>query len=203
MSATPTRWRLLELQRQRRAIQAGVDLLDRKREGLLRALLQRREAARKIRRELVGPYSRARLTLDRALVLIGEAAGRAATIAQSRYDALRTHEDSVVGVRLLRFATAPTPLVLQYGPGGTTAELDEAARLFAALLPALARLAQEEFAEATLRNGLRRTTRTLNALKNVLLPAVEGDLRAVASALDEDEREEALRCRYRIPAATP
>jgi len=197
MRAAATRWRLLELQRQRRAIEAGVDLLDRKREGLLRALLQRRAAAHDTRRRLAGPLDRARLTLDRALVLVGEAGGRAAAIAQPRYDGVRTYEDSIVGVRVLRLEAANAPFALHYGPDGTCAELDEAARLFTALLPDITQLAQEERAEATLRRGLRRTTRTLNALKAVLLPSVDADIRAVASALEEDEREEALRWRHR------
>jgi vacuolar-type H+-ATPase subunit D/Vma8 len=80
-------------------------------------------------------------------------------------------------------------------PGGTCAALDQAAALFAGLVPEVLLLAQEEQAARTLTRGLRRTTRTLNALRAVLLPAVDADIRAVASDLEEEEREEAVRWR--------
>ena len=58
MTGAATRWRLIELQRRRRAIDTGIDLLDRKREGLLRALAERARAASALRRRLAGALRR-------------------------------------------------------------------------------------------------------------------------------------------------
>jgi V/A-type H+-transporting ATPase subunit D len=197
MKTAATRWRLLELQRHRRAIETGIDLLDRKREGLLRALAQRTRRAVESRSRLAAGLGPARAALDEAAVRIGDAAARAAAIAQPRFTTVSLHEEAIVGVRVARLTAAFPPFAVHYGPGGTCASLDEAGRLFTALLPDLLTLAEQERAARTLARGLRRTTRTLNALRAVLLPAVDADIRAVASALEEEEREEAVRWRVR------
>jgi H(+)-transporting ATP synthase subunit D len=195
MRGAATRWRLLELQRHRRAIGTGIDLLDQKREGLLRALAERRRLAADSRRRLAAALQRARGTLDRAVVELGEAAAVSATVAQLPCAAMTPREEAVVGVRILRLEHASSDYRVPYGPGGTCAALDEAGRLFSALLPDVVALAQEEHAVRTITRGLLRTTRTLNALRAVLLPAVDADIGSVASALDEEERDEAVRWR--------
>jgi vacuolar-type H+-ATPase subunit D/Vma8 len=93
-------------------------------------------------------------------------------------------------------------LRIQYGPGGTCARLDRAAELHHALLAEIVRLAEEEGAQRSLARGLRRTIRTLNALKSVLLPSVEAEIHRIEERLEEDEREEAIRTRRNIDVAT-
>ena len=195
MRGAATRWRLIELQRRRQAIESGADLLDRKREGLLRALAERTRASADTRAVLTTELERAYAILARGIVEIGQTAALAATLAQPRIAHLEVGHESVVGVRVPRLMASFDAAVPHYGPGGTCAATDDAVRAFAALLPAIVRLAEVEEVERTLRRGLRRTTRTLNALRNVLLPAVEADIRAVASALEEEERDEAVRWR--------
>lgn len=195
MTGAATRWRLIELQRRRRAIDTGIDLLDRKREGLLRALALRAHAAAALRARLAGALGAAHRVLDRAVVEIGEAPSQAATLAQPRAAAVTVASDAVVGVRVNRLVARFESGPLQYGPGGTCASLDEAVRAFSALLPDVVRLAEEEGAQRSLKLGLKRTTRTLNALRTVLLPDVGADIHAVASGLEEEEREEAVRWR--------
>ncbi len=195
MTGAATRWRLIELTRRRRAIDTGIELLDRKREGLLRALAERARAASALRRRLAGELGAAHDVLDRALVEIGEAPARAATLGQPRVATLTVASDAVVGVRVSRLVPRFEAGPLQYGPGGTCAALDDAVRAFAGLLPGVVRLAEEEGAERSLKQGLRRTARTLNALRTFLLPAADADIRAVASGLEEEEREEAIRWR--------
>lgn len=199
MRAAATRWRLLELQRHRHAIETGIELLDRKREGLLRALAQRTRQALESRRRLGTALESARTALDGAAIQIGDAAARAAALAQQGFDGVSAHEEAVVGVRVIQLSGAPAAFAAKYGPGGTCQALDDAGRLFTRLLPEILRLAQEERAARTITAGLRRTTRTLNALRAVLLPAVDADIRAVASGLEEEEREEAVRWRAGRP----
>lgn len=195
MRIAATRWRLLELQRHRRAVETGIELLDRKREGLLRALAQRSRQANESRRRLETALEAARRTLDRAAVHIGDAAARAAALAQPGFDGVSAREEPVVGVRVVRLSATVAAFAPHYGPGGTCQALDDAGRQFTRLLPEILILAQEERAARTITAGLRRTTRTLNALRAVLLPAVDADIRAVASGLEEEEREEAVRWR--------
>ena len=190
MRSAATRWRLLELQRHRAAVRRGIELLDSKREALLRALAERSDAAVRARARVARALMDARLPLDRALVEIGVAAGLAASFAQPVAAGVDVREESVLGVRIPRLRGDPAPFRVHYGPGGTCAALDEAGAAFAALLPHVLRLAEEERAEYNLRRGLQRTVRTLNALKIVQLPAIDAEIRSVAAALEEEEREQ-------------
>jgi V/A-type H+-transporting ATPase subunit D len=197
MTGGATRWRLLELQRRRAAIDAGVALLDRKREALLRALTERQRIVSASRRELTITLASARDALDRAAVDIGPVSCRAAAAAQPPAPPMTVARDAVVGVRIPRIIGKVRPFVPGYGPGGTSFRLDEAGRAYTRLLPVLMRVAEQEHAVECLRRAVRRTARTLNALRAILLPAVDADIRAVRSGLEEEEREEAVRWRAR------
>ena len=72
MRGAATRWRLIELQRRRQAIESGADLLDRKREGLLRALAERTRASADTRAVLTTELERAYAILARGIVEIGQ-----------------------------------------------------------------------------------------------------------------------------------
>ena len=82
---------------------------------------------------------------------------------------------------------------ISYGPAGTDVHVDRAARAFAALLPPLVELASQESALRNLERALRKTVRTLNALKDLLLPELDAEIRSVAASLEEDERDERAR----------
>jgi vacuolar-type H+-ATPase subunit D/Vma8 len=58
-------------------------------------------------------------------------------------------------------------------------------------------VAEQEQSVECLRRGVRRTARTLNVLRAILLSAVDAGIRAVASGLEEKNREEAVRWRAR------
>jgi V/A-type H+-transporting ATPase subunit D len=195
-----TRWRLLELQRRRTAIDAGIGLLDRKREALLRALTERQRIASASRRELTASLASARAALERAEVDIGPASCRAASTAQLPARPIRVVRDAIVGVRIPRIACEFRPFVPGYGPGGTSSHLDAAGEAYTVLLPALIRVAEYEQSVACLRSAVRRTARTLNALRAILLPAVDAEIRGVSAGLEEEEREEAVRWRARPSA---
>jgi H(+)-transporting ATP synthase subunit D len=199
VTGAATRWRLIELQRRRRAIETGAALLDRKREGLLRAIAERTRASAERRARLARALADARSVLDRALAEIGETSALAATLAQPRAPSLTVGSDAIVGVRVPRLTADFGDPGVHYGPGGTCAALDETVRAFGAVLPEIVWMAEEEAAERSLKRGLKRTVRTLNALRIVLLPAVDADIRAVASGLEEEEREEAVRWRVGRP----
>jgi V/A-type H+-transporting ATPase subunit D len=62
-----------------------------------------------------------------------------------------------------------------------------------ALLPLLVALAEEDEAVRNLKAGLTKTVRRLKALENVVMPELEREVREVAAAIAEEERDEAFR----------
>jgi V/A-type H+-transporting ATPase subunit D len=206
MPVAPSRWRLIELKRRRDAVRGGIDLLDRKREALIRQLVERRGHAEELRLQLSAALNAARGLVRRAFEEIGRPGCEAAALAQISPAWLEVRDDRVLGVPLPLVRASLEPFHICYGPGGTAASVDDAARAFAGLIPALLRLASQETAIRNLQRGLQRTTRTLNALKDMLLPELEADIRTVAAGLEEEERDERARWTRRLdfnPSTAP
>jgi V/A-type H+-transporting ATPase subunit D len=189
------RWRLLELTRQIDGIRRGIDLLDQKREALLREIVQRGDARVQRRTRFRHDYLRAHESLADALLASGGPTAIAAGLAQPDAVAVTYLPRPFMGVLLPRFGPTFRAFGIHYGPAGTSSALDAAARAYAGLLPLVVELAEEESAARNLRRALLKASRTVNALKTVVLPRLEDEHRAIVGAIEEEERDETIRRR--------
>jgi V/A-type H+-transporting ATPase subunit D len=195
MTPPAVRCRLLQLRRDLDAAREGRQLLDRKREAIVRALaehLPRRAAQLQAARQAI---ETARASLGLAQDELGRAAVTAAAIAQPLLDGWRRDAVTIAGVRVPTLFLSHAVFLPHYGPTGGSPALDRAGAAFVHAVEALAALASEDAVVRRLRRALARTARRLNALDHIVLPAIARDIRAIASALEEDEREEATRRR--------
>jgi len=189
------RSRLLALREDLRAVRRGRDVLEQKLE-LLRAELQRRTAARdRQRAEVALALKDAREKLHGAIVDLGREVVASATLAQPPAAAVEVRISSGLGVERPILRSEVRPFAPRYGPAATSASLDRAGAAWTALLPRLYALAEEEAAAAAAARALARTARRVGALDKVLLPSMTREARAIAFALEEDERDEAARRR--------
>lgn len=193
MSGPAVRSRLLTLQQERVAARLGRELLDGKREAILRELLRRTRRRDELRADITGALREAHRTLRAARVEVGAAQVDGAALAQPLNVSLDVRRGSLVGVPMARLHPRLAEFVPQYGFGGTAATLDAAGARFSALLPALVGLAEEEEAVRNLHDGLVKTVRRLKALEQVVIPRLEREVREVAAALEEEERDESVR----------
>jgi V/A-type H+-transporting ATPase subunit D len=189
------RWRLLELTRRIDAIRRGIDLLDQKREALLREIVHRGDARVKRQTRLRDEYLRARQNLGDALLASGGPTTMAASLAQPDAVELACLARPFMGVLLPRFRPTFRTFTIHYGPAATSAALNSASRAYAGLLPVVIDLAEEESAARNLRRALLKVSRTVNALKTAVLPRLEDERREIAAALEEEERDETIRRR--------
>jgi V/A-type H+-transporting ATPase subunit D len=189
------RSRLLELRRTLEGARRGREVLERKRELLLGELRRRAEARARARAALGAPLAAARAALRAARIELGSPAVDAAILAQPERTSVTWREASLMGVPVPRAALAAPPFAPAYGPAGTGESLDGAGAAYRALLEPLAGLAEAEAAWHALRRGLARCVRQLSALEKVLIPELEAELRVVGAALEEEERDEAMRRR--------
>jgi V/A-type H+-transporting ATPase subunit D len=193
MSGPAVRSRLLTLQQDRRAARLGWELLDNKREAILRELLLRTRRRDELRSAMRQALRDARRMLREARIEIGGAHIDRAALAQPVSVSVDMRHGSIVGVPMPRLQPRMDAFVPQYGTAATTASLDAAGARFSALLPTLIALAQEEGAVRNLHAGLVKTVRRLKALEQVVIPRLERDVHEVAAALEEDERDESVR----------
>jgi vacuolar-type H+-ATPase subunit D/Vma8 len=192
MTEPAVRSRLLELRRTLERAVHGRDLLDRKREVILRMLTREIAARDRDRETLRRSLAAAAGRLLEAEIDGGVAAIDAAALAQPACDGLSCRSEAIAGVITLRLDGAFGPFVARYGPSGTTAAVDEAGAEYGALLPLLAKAAEGDLAVRALRRALVETTRRLKALENVVVPRLARTLREVTAAIEEDERAESF-----------
>lgn len=191
------RSRLFELRRDRVAALRSAELLERKREVLLRELARRIGERDALRAAIEPRYTTAHALLRVARVEAGTHAIAAAGLAQSVHCRIEKHTTAVMGVPLVGLEASCEPFVARYGTAGTSESMDVAGAAFAALVPDLIRLAQDEQAVVRLRLALRKATRLLNSLQKLVIPQIEAGIRAIVEGLEEEERDEAVRRRMR------
>ncbi len=202
MNRAASRSRWLELKREEFAARRGRQLLDEKREVLVRELSRARSRREEEARRAAISLSAARAAAAQAEVELGHAALEAAALAQKPAAQVTLSPRSFLGVSLPAVSGRFEAFRARYAPGGTAESLDRAARAYAELVPLLLRLAQEELAVANLSEALARTNRRWNALDRVLLPELAREIRRVEGALEEEARDEAVRARRLARART-
>ena len=195
MIGAATRSRLFELRRERSAAKRSAELLDRKREVLLREIARRERARRKLRDIADAKYAEAHQRLRIARVELGMHGVEAAALAQPARHSIVHRQTSVMGVRIPLLTATVEPYRASYGAASTTESLDECGAAFTELIPHLVALAQEEIALARLSAAMRKTTKLLNALQKIVLPRIEHDIHAIVDGLEEEERDDAIRRR--------
>jgi V/A-type H+-transporting ATPase subunit D len=192
MIAGAIRSRLFELRRDRAAAQRSSELLERKREVLLRELLRRARRQAALRSEAAAATRDARRKQSVARVEMGLPAIESAALAQPPTLALSLTSASVMGVRLPRLEMTSTPFRAFYSVADSK-PLDDAGAAFTALLALLARLAEEDASLARLRVALRKVTKLSGALRKIVLPRIEREIREVVEEIEEEERDESVR----------
>jgi V/A-type H+-transporting ATPase subunit D len=195
MTGPAIRSRLHALAAEIRAATLGRDLLDDKREAILRTLSDRSRQHALATARVEEVWTRAQRALQDACTEIGGEAVDAAALAQAVRATVSWRAGSVVGVATPRLQESLSAFVASYGAAATTASLDRAGIEFTQLVPALVHLAEAEEAVRNLRAALQKTVRRLKALEQLVIPELEREARAVSSALEEEERDDSIRAR--------
>lgn len=192
---TPTQNAYLELKEEREGMQDGYRFLDEKRFVLaseILAQLSRYEEESAAFRALY----RDAVTALRAAVsrhgLEGLAFLPAATDISGR---MQLSRGSVLGVPVQGLQCEIAGFEPPRDPVEPSPEAARCRALFRGLIPSAAHLAATIGNLERLRQDYARTARRARALEDVLLPEIDDTLRAIDAALEELEREEAIRVR--------
>ena len=201
MIVSTSRSRLYELRRDRIAAARSAELLERKREVLLRET-----AARIAKRDaLCSAVTRALAAANHKLAIARVYHGReriaAVALAQPLACTIESRELSIMGVRLVELRANPQPFRAMYGPASTSQAVDDAAIAFHTLLPDVIRLAGEEHAVSRLRLALRKTTKLVNALQKIVLPRLDHDIGVIIDSIEEEDRDESIRRKVWLASA--
>ena len=198
MISTTARSRLFDLRRDRTAARRSAELLDRKREVLVREVARRTTERDRLREVVNAGYDAAHKKLRIACVGLGHRGIAANALAQRDRTRIEKRSSAVMGVRVTDVNVTIPPFQAFYGAAAAAASLDEAGIAFTALLRDVLLLAAADAALSRLVAALRKTTRLVNALQKMVIPRIEQEIRATLDGIEEEERDEAVRQRARV-----
>lgn len=193
MRTPAVRSQLLRLREDLRTARDGRELLDRKREAILRALTDAIARRNAVYTDLVERLRTARSQLRLAQLHLGRGAIDAAALAQPPAPPFEVAESSVVGIRVPHFERAPLVFHPHYAPSSGSPLLDEAGAAWTRVVTVVIKFAEADITVRRLKDALARTARRLNALDRDIIPAMRSDLRVLTATLEEDERDDAVR----------
>jgi V/A-type H+-transporting ATPase subunit D len=191
---SPTRINLIQTKKTLRLAISGRDILERKRDILIRELRRSIYDAENAREKLNEALVKAYDSLRSASMVTGaEAVERTAFGSGLKADFLFDSK-SIMGVEvpIVEFQ-GPAEAKPDYGFAGTSAALDEAFKKFYSILSLIAELAEHEGTSFQIANDIGRTQRRVNALNHVLIPLYRQTVKQIESVLEEKEREEFVR----------
>ena len=191
---SPTRINLIQTKKTLALAQSGRDVLERKRDILLRELRSSIYESERARGDLIEALKKAYQAIKEAKMAKGsDTVSNAACGTSLEADFLMDFK-SIMGVVVpdLEFQGSKDAKP-DYGFANTSSELDKAFRLFYGLLELVADLARAEGTTFQIANDVKRTQRRVNALNYVLIPQYQNVTKRIALVLEEKDREEFVR----------
>ena len=190
----PTKGNLVRARNSLKLSRQGYELMDKKRNILIRELRKYIEQAKVIQSTIDEVYKTAYAALQSANIRMGidtvQAISRTVTVDES------------IDVRLRSVMGTEIPLVRcskeeggkpAYSFYSTHDSLDEAKAAFLRVKELTLELAQVEIAAYRLAAGVQKTQKRANALQNITIPHYEDLAKNIQNALEEKEREEFTR----------
>lgn len=184
----PTKGNLIATKKSLSLAKLGYDLLDRKRNILIREMMLLVEQAKSLHGEIEKTYSDAYAALQRANITLGviEELSQGTGIENGIHITYR----SVMGVDIPQVSYSSTLKQSQYGLLSSNSQFDVAYMSFNRAKELTVVLAEVENSVYRLANAIKTTQRRANALKNINIPRFEETVRFITNALEEKEREE-------------
>ncbi len=185
----PTKTNLMNTKKSLELAKLGYDLMDRKKNILVREMMQLIDEAKEVQRQIGSVYEKAYTALKKASFSLGDCTRFASAVSID--DDLSIDYRSVMGVEIPMIElTEGSTDVRNFGFDGTNSSFDEACRLFREVKSLTARLAEIESSVCRLADAVQKTQKRSNALNNIMIPRFEETIKYISQDLDEKEREE-------------
>lgn len=192
MDVSPTRGTLLRLREDLEGIQARHDLLDRKREVLVRELMDRLEKAEELETESRDHFQEAHEAIRMARMRMGSDRVDSIDLSPAAWVEAKVTTHTLMGVKMPQVELDIDASALPYGLHDTSAALDEAREKWLDVLRFLGEAAETLTAVWRLAAEMRKTRRQVNALKTTLIPRYRRTIGYIEGRLEEEEREDVV-----------
>lgn len=193
LKAFPTKGNLIAAKNSLALARQGYELMDKKRNILIRELMELIKEAKTIQSEIDATFTKAYASLQMANVELGIQYVEEISHAVSVDDSISIKVRSIMGTEIPLVQSAKEPSLPTYGFHSTSEALDEAKESFERVKELTIRLSMVENSAYRLAMNIKKTQKRANALKNITIPTYTTLVTNISNALEEKEREEFTR----------
>lgn len=187
----PTKGNLIMLKNSLELAKVGFELMDRKRNILIREMMRLIDSAKETQAQINKAFAAAYAALQNANITTGSLENIAGAVPVD--DCITVLQKSVMGVELPTVRYTQRQSRPYYGLYYTNSAVDDAHACFLKVKELCARLAEIESGASRLAVTIRQTQKRANALKNIIIPGYMRDIHYITEFLEEKEREEFIR----------
>lgn len=187
----PTKSNLMATQKSLELALLGYELMDRKKNILVREMMQLVDSAKTIRAEINECYEQAYGYLRLANTTLGICGSFSRTVPVD--DTLQINFKSVMGVEIPVITLGEQNPEPYFGMTSTNGYLDSAYLAFLEVKKKTAQLAEIESGIYRLADAVKKTRKRANALNNIMIPRFRETIKFISESLDEKEREDFTR----------
>ncbi len=184
----PTKGNLMATKKSLELAKMGYDLMDQKRNVLIKEMMDLLDDVKLIRDEITEAYQRAYYALQEANMSVGIISDIVENVPED--NGISISYRSVMGVEIPKVTYNQKFSIRGYDFERANSKVDYAYMCFSHVKQLTVKLAEIENAVYRLANAIRKTQKRANALKNISIPEFEATVKFISEALEEKEREE-------------
>ncbi len=189
----PTKGNLILAKNSLALASQGYELMDKKRNILLRELMGLIDQAKDIQSEIDSTFTAAYQALQKANIQLGIGFVQDIAVSIPEDNSIRIKTRSIMGTEIPLVQAEPGDPSMAYGFFSTTEALDQARMHFEKVKELTVRLSMTENSAYRLASSIRKTQKRANALKNITIPTYQTLVADISNALEEKDREEFTR----------
>lgn len=189
----PTKGNLMLAKNSLALAHQGYDLMDKKRNILLKELMSLIDEAKDIQEEIDQTFTKAYACLQRANIEHGISKVRELAFTVPIEDSIRIQTRSIMGTEIPHVKYDTKQNDLTYSFSTTRESIDIAREAFREVKDLTIKLSMVENAAYRLATNIKKTQKRANALKNITIPMYSNLVYTISNALEEKEREEFTR----------
>ena len=193
LNAFPTKGNLMAAKNSLALAKQGYELMDKKRNILVRELMNLIEEAKSIQTEIDSTFTQAYASLQKANIQTGIHYVQEIAQAIPIEDSVRIKSRSIMGTEIPLVEHEEEKRQPYYGFYNSSESVDEAREGFLKVKELTIRLSMVENSAYRLAVNIRKTQKRANALKNITIPGYTSLVKTISDALEEKEREEFTR----------
>ena len=189
----PTKGNLMLAKNSLALARQGYDLMDKKRNVLLKELMALIDEAKEIQEQIDNTFTKAYACLQRANIEHGISKVQQLAFTVPIEESIRIQTRSIMGTEIPHVKYDEKENNLTYSFSTTSESIDIAREAFREVKDLTIKLSMVENSAYRLASNIKKTQKRANALKNITIPKFEALTKDISNALEEKEREEFTR----------